>query len=314
MPSIFLSYDSEDKPFVDKLTERLESQGVTVWRDVTNLLVGDPLTAIGEAIEQTDFVGIVLSYYSINSPWVQKEFEIALLKEIELQREFADQKNIIIPLLLDSVEIPPFLRSRLYADFTDPDKFEPSFQKLCVALDVPYENSSGQSPWKVISTLVVVSALVIFIGYKFWVKEPLKGVKNTPFAQPVASLAPLIVEPVAPIDLLTSPVVISAEQAIREYYLLIGQEKYEVTWEMLSDEFKREVPVATFDDYKQGWEETGPAEIIELVKVIESTDNATITITLHYPKKMVTHTLNYTLIRDFQNGDQRFGYWLFVVE
>lgn len=136
MPSIFLSHNTKDKFFVRELADRLSRMGVKVWIDEAEIKVGDSLTEkIGNAIEKTDFVGVVLSRNSVNSQWVQKELQIAL------QEEFRKKKVVVLPLLLEPVELPPFLRDKLYADFTSPKKFKQSFPKLLEALNIPKETS-----------------------------------------------------------------------------------------------------------------------------------------------------------------------------
>lgn len=134
MPSIFLSHNSKDKFFVRELAERLSKMGVKVWIDEAEIKVGDSLTEkIGKAIEEMDFVGVVLSQNSINSQWVQKELQIAL------QEEFRKKRVVVLPLLLEPVELPAFLKDKLYADFTTPEKFKESFPKLLKALKIPHE-------------------------------------------------------------------------------------------------------------------------------------------------------------------------------
>jgi len=134
MTSIFLSHSSRDKFFVRKLAERLKSVGIRVWLDEAEINIGDSLTEkIGHAITEMDFVGVVLSNNSVNSEWVQRELQIAI------QRELATKRVVVLPLLLDPVEIPHFLKEKLYADFTTPERFEETFPKLLKALGVRAE-------------------------------------------------------------------------------------------------------------------------------------------------------------------------------
>jgi hypothetical protein len=82
--SIFMSHSSKDKFFVRTLAEHLEKSGINVWLDEAEINIGDSLTEkIGEAIESTDYVGVILSHNSISSEWVQRELQIALQKEIK---------------------------------------------------------------------------------------------------------------------------------------------------------------------------------------------------------------------------------------
>ncbi|MHB8927485.1 MAG: toll/interleukin-1 receptor domain-containing protein [Bacillota bacterium] len=130
-PSIFLSHSSKDKFFVRKLADRLQARGVEVWLDEAEINVGDSLMEkIGEALDRTDFVGVVLSHNSVNSEWVQRELRAAMHKELEKRR------IVVLPMLLEPVERPPFLRDKLYADFTDPGKFDSSFNLILRTLGV----------------------------------------------------------------------------------------------------------------------------------------------------------------------------------
>jgi len=137
--TIFMSHSSKDKFFVRNLSERLESYGIKVWMDEAEINIGDSLTEkISEAIESTDYVGVVLSHNSINSEWVQRELQIALQKEIKGRRV------VVLPILIENVEIPAFLRDKLYADFTDPEKFDTELSKLLKTLGVPSKRKREQ--------------------------------------------------------------------------------------------------------------------------------------------------------------------------
>jgi hypothetical protein len=125
MPSIFLSHSSKDKFFARKIAQELQAHGVRVWIDEAEINVGDSLTEkIGSAIHETEFMGIVLSRNSVNSNWVQKELQIALNKEI------AQRKMVVLPMLLEQVEMPPFLKDKKYADFTGDEKFASSAESV----------------------------------------------------------------------------------------------------------------------------------------------------------------------------------------
>ncbi|HWO96378.1 MAG TPA: toll/interleukin-1 receptor domain-containing protein [Bacillus sp. (in: firmicutes)] len=106
---IFLSHNSKDKPFVRKLKKSLNEKGVRkVWVDEAEILIGDSLiNKIQEGINQTKYFGIVLSKNSIQSQWVQKELEQAMLMEIT-------HRNVkVLPLLLEQCELPGFLQGKL---------------------------------------------------------------------------------------------------------------------------------------------------------------------------------------------------------
>ncbi|MBL8013746.1 MAG: toll/interleukin-1 receptor domain-containing protein [Candidatus Omnitrophica bacterium] len=123
MSSIFLSHNSKDKVFVRKLKERLKNDGVRVWFDEDEMLVGDSLIKkISEGIESMDYLGVVISSSSNNSSWVQKELAIAMRDEINGRRVK------VLPILMEECDIPVFLKDKIYANFTE--DFENGYKEL----------------------------------------------------------------------------------------------------------------------------------------------------------------------------------------
>ncbi len=150
-PSIFISHSSNDKFFVRKLAENLRAQGVRVWIDEAEIKVGDSLTVkIGKAIQETDFFGVVLSHNSVNSEWVQKELQVAL------QKEMKEKRIIVLPILMEQVEIPAFLKDKLYADFSSAEKFEDSFKKILDTIGVPIKTVKSKEFVSEQATVTVV--------------------------------------------------------------------------------------------------------------------------------------------------------------
>lgn len=129
---IFLSHTSTDKPFVRELKTRLESRGVkNVWLDEAEILIGDSLTKkISEGLKKTKYIGVALSPRSIKSPWVERELEVAI------NREITTGEVVVLPLLYEKCEIPTFLEGKLYADFTSPTNYDESISKLLRRLKI----------------------------------------------------------------------------------------------------------------------------------------------------------------------------------
>ncbi|WP_316186305.1 MULTISPECIES: toll/interleukin-1 receptor domain-containing protein [unclassified Bradyrhizobium] len=75
-------------------------------------------------MKETQYIGVVLSKSSVHAPWVKKELNLAM------NREISGGKPIVLPLLYEECEISPFLTGKLYADFTTPERYEASLEKL----------------------------------------------------------------------------------------------------------------------------------------------------------------------------------------
>lgn len=129
MASVFLSHNSADKPFVRRLAQSLQSHGHVVWLDEAEINIGDSLIGkIREGLDKVDFVAVVLSENSIASEWVQRELDISS------NREIAEKRVILLPLLLQKVDLPGFLLGKRYGDFTSEDLYEHSLSEVLKAL------------------------------------------------------------------------------------------------------------------------------------------------------------------------------------
>jgi hypothetical protein len=67
---------------------------------------------------------VVLSSRSIDAPWVKKELDIAI------NREISGGEVVVLPLLYEKCTIPAFLEGKLYADFTSTEEYETALAKL----------------------------------------------------------------------------------------------------------------------------------------------------------------------------------------
>lgn len=125
MSSIFLSHNSADKPFVRKLAADIRRNGFYTWVDEAEIKLGDSLIEkIEEGIENTDYLGVVISSHSIKSEWVNREVRIALNQEI------SGKRVKVLPILLENVDIPSFLIDKKYADFTREENYRQSLQMI----------------------------------------------------------------------------------------------------------------------------------------------------------------------------------------
>ena len=114
MKSVFICHASRDKEMVRRIARELERYGIRVWLDERELHVGDSLReSIEHALENSDHVIVVLSRAALQRPWVTKEINAAFSLETDRQT------NIVLPVLIDSCEVPLLLRDKLYADFRE---------------------------------------------------------------------------------------------------------------------------------------------------------------------------------------------------
>jgi hypothetical protein len=124
MAQIFISYSRKDIDFVRRLAGDLEKAGYNVWWDLTDLRGGDDWPrVIPAAIEESQFVIVVLSPNSVVSDWVEKEY----MQAISLRKK-------IIPIMLTQTRVPFALNTINYIDFTN-EEYGTSLSKLLSALE-----------------------------------------------------------------------------------------------------------------------------------------------------------------------------------
>ncbi len=127
---VFLSHSSRDKALVREIRSYLPSH-VKTWLDENELLIGQPLVSIKNAIqEDADYVVIFLGKEAVASEWVKRELKWAFEREESIKRTF------ILPVLLDDVwhtVEPVAFRDRLYIKCFDQSKdvVQRVAQKLC---------------------------------------------------------------------------------------------------------------------------------------------------------------------------------------
>jgi len=128
---LFLSHTSDDKPFVRRVRDDLSARGVPIWLDEAEIQIGDSLTRkIAEGLAHSRFIAVFLSPKSVEAPWVQKELEIAINREIK------GGQVVVLPLMIDKCELPSFLEGKLYADFTSEAYYQQTLEKLLRRLQI----------------------------------------------------------------------------------------------------------------------------------------------------------------------------------
>ena len=101
---VFLSYAAADEQYAEKLARELQKQldprEFKVWYHGWELLPGDNWAQkLGEALQESDAMVVLLSPASVRSEWVQREIQFALASENYAAR--------LIPVLLrPTADIP----------------------------------------------------------------------------------------------------------------------------------------------------------------------------------------------------------------
>jgi len=97
----------------------LAIRGINVWLDEAEIKLGESLIEkIREATDSVEYVVVLLSKNSVGSNLVKKEVDIAMNEEIEGKR------IKVVPILLDEVDLPGFLKGKLYGDLRSMDQYD----------------------------------------------------------------------------------------------------------------------------------------------------------------------------------------------
>lgn len=124
-PNLFISYSRRQTPFVDRLADKLEDNGYSLWLDYQSLVPAKPwLGQINSGLENSDVLLLVVSQESIASPHVKPEWEGALKR----------RKRIIL-LIFDAVPLPKELAGCEWVDFRT--HYNRSFKQLVGLLENP---------------------------------------------------------------------------------------------------------------------------------------------------------------------------------
>ncbi len=119
---VFLCHSSSDKPYVQKLYQRLKSDNFDPWLDEENLLPGqDWKLEIPKAVRKADIVIVCLSRNSVTKAgYVQKEIKDAL----DIADEQPEGTIFLIPLKLEECEVPDRLSRWQWVNYFDENGYK----------------------------------------------------------------------------------------------------------------------------------------------------------------------------------------------
>ncbi len=110
--NVFLSHSSDDKNFVKSLAVDLKHYGISVWLDEWEIDIGESIpTKVAEGIENCQFLALILSEKSVQSKWVENEWQAKYWEELQ------NGKIHLLPILIEDCEIPRLLKHKKYANF-----------------------------------------------------------------------------------------------------------------------------------------------------------------------------------------------------
>lgn len=161
---VFLSHNSEDKPDVDKIREKLEAAGIKVWFDLYELSGGDPLlTTLKRALQNSAACIVFIGSHGVGL-WQDIEITTAL----KLKRP----KRRIIPVFLpgSACELPASLKEKQlmrieFLDFED----RPALDKLIKDIRTKVKD---QSYWdRTRQALFAASVLISLMAIAWAMRE-----------------------------------------------------------------------------------------------------------------------------------------------
>lgn len=124
-PVAFLSHSSSDKLVAQELATDLRRLGIGVWIDSERIKYGQSIPrAIEDGLGHSDAVLVLVSEAFLRSRWCRAEYEPILSAEIDSGR------ILVIPVLLETCELPLMLRSKHYCDLrTDESNYSRSYER-----------------------------------------------------------------------------------------------------------------------------------------------------------------------------------------
>lgn len=107
-----MSYKSEDSQVAEEIGSYLREKGIDVWLDTWRIGYADSIVqSVNRGLESSAVMVVLLSQKSIESRWVEKEWNAKFSDELRTG------KNIVIPVCIElpeNLRIPALLRDKKY--------------------------------------------------------------------------------------------------------------------------------------------------------------------------------------------------------
>ena len=136
MAQVFISYSRKDLTFVEHLISDLKKTGIDVWYDLSGLEGGSRWgIEIQNAVQNSDYVIVVLSPDAIASEWVEREYLLS-----------NNLKKRLLPIMYRKCELPLSFLNVNYIDVQG-ENYSRNFEKITRFLDSkPLPLSSTNTP------------------------------------------------------------------------------------------------------------------------------------------------------------------------
>ena len=125
----FISYSHKDKEWVENFVRDLQNMELRVWWDVIIKKGASQIRAIEEGLKNSRAFIPVISERALESEWVENEFHQALRLSIDSNYKFR-----IIPVRIQSVDVPGFLGNFAWIDFVDELEYQTNITNLVMEI------------------------------------------------------------------------------------------------------------------------------------------------------------------------------------
>ncbi len=115
---VFISHSSQDQEIARWLAQKLRQQSLDVWIDCDRMTKGAAINdSFESALKSSEVILFLLTPESGKSKYLQKEWSAAL------EASWADPAKRLVPILISSAVLPPFLEEYQALRFKDLDEF-----------------------------------------------------------------------------------------------------------------------------------------------------------------------------------------------
>lgn len=132
---VFICHATEDKPSAHRIAAYMRQAGAEVWLDEWEIKVGDSIVEkVNAGLSGATHMLLLLSATSVQKPWVRREFSSTLM------RQLSSNSVRVLPVLLESCEVPSILSDIRYADFRNHN--ETAYEQISHAIFQPEANDA----------------------------------------------------------------------------------------------------------------------------------------------------------------------------